>query len=99
MVPKKVFYTKGVGVHKEYLASFEVALRSAGIAPYNLVSVSSILPPGCQRVSREDGIKLIPPGSIVHVVMARQATSEPNRLIGASIGAATPHDLNQYGYL
>ena len=27
MVPKKIFYTKGVGVHREKLASFEMALR------------------------------------------------------------------------
>lgn len=98
-MPKKIFYTKGAGVHREYLASFELALRAAGIAPYNLVSVSSILPSGCQRISREDGLNLMPPGSIVHVVMARQATNEPNRLIAASIGAAIPHDRNQYGYL
>jgi len=29
MVPKKVFFTKGVGVHKDKLASFELALRKA----------------------------------------------------------------------
>ncbi|MDO9575361.1 MAG: pyruvoyl-dependent arginine decarboxylase, partial [bacterium] len=32
MVPKKLFLTKGVGRHKEKLASFEEALRKAGIA-------------------------------------------------------------------
>src|SRR6266404_4411099 len=32
MIPKKCFFTKGVGVHKEKLASFELALRSAGLA-------------------------------------------------------------------
>jgi arginine decarboxylase len=31
MVPQKVFLTKGVGVHKDKLASFELALRDAGI--------------------------------------------------------------------
>lgn len=98
-VPKKVFFTKGVGVHKDYLTSFELALRDAGIAPYNLVSVSSIFPPNCKRISREDGLKLLKPGSIVFVVMARNATSEPNRLVAASVGLALPADNNQYGYL
>jgi len=42
MVPKKVFFTRGVGVHREKLASFELALRGAGIAQCNLVLVSSI---------------------------------------------------------
>ena len=32
LVPKKMFFTKGVGRHKEYLQSFEMALRDAGIA-------------------------------------------------------------------
>ena len=62
MIPKKCFFTKGVGVHKEKLASFELALRSAGLAYCNLVLVSSIYPPGCKRISKEEGIKLLRPG-------------------------------------
>ena len=31
MIPKQIFFTKGVGRHKEYLQSFELALRDAGI--------------------------------------------------------------------
>lgn len=99
MLPKKIFFTKGVGIHKEQLTSFELALRTAGIAPFNLVSVSSILPPGCKIISREEGLKLLNPGSIVYCVIARNATNEPNRLIAASIGVAIPQDINQYGYL
>ena len=45
MVPKRLFFTKGVGKHKERLTSFELALRDAGIAAQNLVRVSSIFPP------------------------------------------------------
>ncbi|MEX2033436.1 MAG: arginine decarboxylase, pyruvoyl-dependent [Candidatus Colwellbacteria bacterium] len=99
MLPTKIFFTKGVGTHKEYLTSFELALRSAGIAPYNLVAVSSIYPPNVKRVSREEGIKLLPPGSVIPAVIARNATNEPNRLISASIGVAIPNDPSQYGYL
>src|SRR5207302_2033465 len=55
MVPKKVFFTKGVGVHKEKLASFEMALRVAGLAHCNLVLVSSIYPPGCKIIPKEEG--------------------------------------------
>ena len=46
-VPKEMFFTKGVGKHREKLTSFELALRSAGIAACNLVRVSSIFPPNC----------------------------------------------------
>lgn len=98
-LPKKIFFTKGVGRHKEYLASFESALRDAQIEKFNLVSVSSIYPVGCKRVKIEQGLKELTPGQIVHAVMARNATNEPNRLIASSIGVALPADKDMYGYL
>src|SRR3989338_8229958 len=99
MLPTKIFFTKGVGIHKEYLTSFELALRSAGIAQYNLVSVSSIYPPNVKKVSKDEGVALLPAGSVIPAVMARNSTNEPNRLVSASIGVAIPNDPNQYGYL
>jgi len=98
-VPSNIFFPKGVGKHKDYLSSFEVALRNAGIEICNLVSVSSIFPPNCKRISKEEGIKEIQPGQITFAVMARNSTNEPNRLIAASIGAAIPADKSNYGYL
>ena len=98
-VPKAIFFTNGVGTHKDRLSSFELSLRDAGIEKANLVTVSSIFPPGCKELSRKEGEKLIMPGQIVHCVMARQDTNEPNRLIAASIGLARPADSNRYGYL
>lgn len=98
-VPTKIFFTKGVGKHKEYLASFELALRSAGIEICNLVSVSSIFPVGAKVISRTQGLKLLKPGQITHCVMARNATNEPNRLIASSIGVAIPANKTMYGYL
>lgn len=98
-VPTKIFFTKGVGKHKDYLQSFELALRDAGIEKANLVAVSSIYPPGCKRISKEEGLKLLSPGGITFAVMARNATNEPNRLIAASIGVALPSDIDHYGYL
>jgi starch synthase len=56
-VPTKIFFTKGVGRHKDYLSSFELALRNAGIEKCNLVSVSSIFPPGCKRVNKEELVR------------------------------------------
>jgi arginine decarboxylase len=98
-VPSKIFFTKGAGKHKDYLTSFETALRGASIEKCNIVSVSSIFPPGCKRISREEGLKEIQPGQITFAVMARNSTNEPNRLIAASIGAAIPADKYNYGYL
>lgn len=98
-IPSKVFFTKGVGRHKHYLGSFDAALRDAGISSLNLVSVSSILPPNCKRISKEEGLKLLKPGQLVFCVMARNSTNEANRLVAASIGCAWPADPHDYGYL
>ena len=99
MIPKFFFLTKGVGRHREQLQSFELALRDAGIQQCNLVNVSSIVPPGCELVSREQGLKMVQSGEITFVVQARNATNEPHRLLASSIGVAIPSGKNQYGYL
>jgi arginine decarboxylase len=94
-----MFFTKGVGYHRNKLQSFELALRNAGIERCNLVSVSSIFPPDCKIISKNVGIKSLKAGQITFVVMARQATNEPNRLVSAAIGLAQPEDKKQYGYI
>lgn len=99
ILPKKIFLTKGVGVAKEKLASFESALRSADIAPFNIVRVSSIYPPYCQMITKEAGLKYLSAGQILFTVVAESATNEPNRLIAASVGMALPKKPEQYGYL
>lgn len=99
LVPKMIFLTKGVAHHKEKLASFELALRDAGIAHLNLVNVSSIVPPNCKLISRREGQKYLRDGQIAFCVMSRDATNEPSRLVSASIGLATPKDKTKFGYL
>lgn len=99
MIPKMAFATKGLGVHKDRLSSFEVALRSAGIEKCNLVYVSSILPPNCDLMTKEEGLSYIRPGGITYCVMARNDTNEPSRLIAAAAGIAMPKDRKHYGYI
>jgi len=94
-----MFFTKGKGIHKDYLTSFELALREASISDLNLVSVSSIKPSQCRIVSRQEGRKHLLSGQVVFTVLARSSTNEPNRLIAASVGLASPADNMQYGYL
>ena len=99
MVPRSFFLTKGVGRHREYLSSFELALRDAGIQHCNLVTVSSIVPPGCRLISREKGLHRLRPGEITFVVLAKNSTNEPHRLLASSIGVAIPSGNRNYGYL
>jgi len=99
MIPRYFFLTKGVGRHKEQLQSFELALRDAGIQQCNIVSVSSIIPPGCKMISKEQGLKMLKPGEITFVVLARNSSNEPHRLVASTIGVAIPSGKNNYGYL
>jgi arginine decarboxylase len=99
VIATKLFLTKGVGVHKDKLASFELALRDAGIEKCNLVYVSSILPPKCKVITKEEGLKSLSAGQITFCVMARNESNEPNRLMSSAIGIAVPKDENNYGYL
>jgi arginine decarboxylase len=96
---KAIFLTKGVGKHREKLTSFELALRDARIAEFNLVRVSSIFPPGCKLISVQEGLKQLTPGQIVYAVMYDNATNEPHRLVASSVGLAIPANKDQYGYL
>ncbi len=98
-VPSKLFLTRGVGKHREKLASFEMALRACSIAQFNLVKVSSIFPPQCKVVKKETGLRELSAGQIVHVVLAEASTCEPRRLLAASIGVAIPREPEQFGYL
>ena len=98
-VAQELCLTRGVGRHREKLASFELALRDAGIAEYNLVRVSSIFPPECKLIGRKEALAKLSPGQVLYAVIAESATNEPNRLIAASIGVAIPRDRSRYGYL
>ncbi|MHA1689168.1 MAG: pyruvoyl-dependent arginine decarboxylase [Promethearchaeota archaeon] len=99
LVPKKVFFVKGIGFHVSKLTSFEQALRDAGIEKFNLVKVSSILPPYCIEIDKEEGLKQLRAGQIVFTVLSRISSNEYNQLICASIGVAKPADNVMYGYL
>ncbi|MCH7683538.1 MAG: pyruvoyl-dependent arginine decarboxylase [Gemmatimonadetes bacterium] len=99
LVPQSAFLTKGIGRHKEMLTSYELALRDAQIAEYNLVTVSSIFPAHCKLVAVAKGVRRLRAGQIVFLVQARAQTNEPSRLATASIGLAIPKDPNHYGYV
>jgi arginine decarboxylase len=99
IVPSKIFLTKGMGQHREKLASLEIALRDAGIAPYNLVKITSIFPPNCSLIPRDEGVKLLHHGQILFLVMSDLSTNEAQRQISASIGLARLNDPSHYGYL
>ena len=98
-LPKRVFLTSGAGVHKDRLTSFEFALRAAGVEKCNLVLVSSILPPNCEILDKEEGLKCLQPGQIAFSAMDQLQTDEGGRMIAAAVGMAVPNDRSIHGYL
>ena len=99
IIPTKFFFTKGKGVHQKEMRAFEEALRDAGVHTCNFVKVSSIIPPGCKLISKEEGIQLLKPGQIAFSVMAQSQTNEPGQIISAAIGMAQPKDETIHGFL
>ena len=99
LVAKKLFLTRGMGVHEDKLTSFEYALREAGISGTNLVLISSIFPPHAELLPRNEGLKLIKPGQILFTIYSKNQTNEPHRMCAASVGLARPTDPSRYGYL
>ena len=98
-VASRIFLSKGVGQHKEKLVSFEMALRDAKLSPFNIVRVSSIIPPGCLIIPAEKGLAELSSGQIVHAVIAEMSSDEPHRLLAASVGLAVPRNPESIGYL
>ncbi len=98
LVPKEIFFTSGKGKAEEELLSFEMALREAGIERLNLVSVSSICPPGARIISKKEGLKKLQDGQITFCVMSR-ITSYERGVVSAAVGLARTADKEHYGYI
>lgn len=93
-LPTKFFVTSGRAVSKiSDLNAFDEALINAGVGEQNLVSVSSVLPVGIQRVRRRP----LPRGAITFCVLAQQRGGE-GEMISAGIAYAFRED-GEGGYV
>jgi arginine decarboxylase len=82
----RIVITKGIGEGPTPIAAFDAALMAAGVANYNLISLSSIIPPGSTVVRAR---YLTPPdeyGHRLYMVIARAEAIEPGQEIWAGIG-------------
>jgi arginine decarboxylase len=79
--------TKGVGTGPTELSAFDQALVKAGVANFNLIYLSSVLPPESEVHVLETPV---PPeggwGDRLYVVMAQMRTSRRNQEAWAGIG-------------
>jgi arginine decarboxylase len=78
---------KGIGTGPTELAAFDQALVNAGVANFNLLYLSSVLPPGSD-VRREHHITPVAGewGDKLYVVMAQSRTNKVNREAWAGVG-------------
>lgn len=81
----------GIGSGPTKLSAFDAALNHSGIANYNIIRLSSVIPPGTTIIEHEEGPiphKLMPGkwGDRLYVVMAEQREERPNAEAWAGIG-------------
>lgn len=77
----------GIGVGTTTLSAFDSALFDAGVANYNLLRLSSVIPPKSKIIQKR--IKALPKGEWgdrLYVVMAEKRVDTPNAEAWAGIG-------------
>lgn len=83
-----IYLTKGTGVGPTTLAAFDSALFDAGIANYNLITLSSVIPAGTKitKLHKKDMPVLGEWGDRLYVVMAEYRTAEIGVEVWAGVG-------------
>jgi arginine decarboxylase len=79
--------TKGIGTGPTELSAFDQALVNAGVANFNLIYLSSVLPPDSHVIIDETAVK--PKGEWgdkLYLVMAQMRTSQRNQQAWSGIG-------------
>lgn len=87
----KIHLTSGIGTGPTTLAAFDAALNDAGIANYNLIRLSSVIPPDTEIIAHENGpipAEVMPGGwgDRLYVVMAEERVHIPNEEAWSGIG-------------
>lgn len=91
--PLTIRVSRGVGTGPTRLAAFDEALRSAGVGDFNLVRMSSVIPPGSQVVESDPGEQL--PGGhgdLLYCVYADAYSSTPRESAWAGMTWAQHED-------
>ena len=83
----KTNITGGTGVGPTELAAFDNALVNASVANFNLIYLSSVIPPGSKMIVNNHSKKPVGNwGDRLYVVIAQERTSQRNQEVWAGIG-------------
>ncbi|MDI6850890.1 MAG: arginine decarboxylase, pyruvoyl-dependent [bacterium] len=85
----------GIGEGSTFLNAFDSALMSAQVGHYNLIKVSSILPPNAIQTERVE----LPPGSILPIAYGYQYSAEKGQRITAAVSVGVPEDPDSIGVI
>jgi arginine decarboxylase len=99
MIPKRAYFCRGVGTHKEDKNALDAASREAGVGRLNLVKVSSILPPGLEWIDRPTFDAIVSPGEIVHAIESVTISNVPGMKVTSGIARVRPRDESLTGYV
>jgi len=94
-VAKNYQLVAGTGEAFTTLNAFDRALLAAGVSHFNLVKVSSILPPGCIP----DKVDYLPAGGVLFAAIGAIESSEPGELISAAVAVGIPKDPTRAGVI
>ncbi len=94
MTPQYYTIVSGKGEGNYALVAFDKALLDAGIGDYNLVKVSSILPPHCMYKDTID----LPKGSIIYTAYSSLCISE-NQIGSTAVGIALSINPDENGVI
>lgn len=84
-----IIVTNGLGTGRTEISAFDDALKKAGVANYNLIPLSSVIPPNSKVHVRELSVHHYTAsehGKRLYVVMAKQLQNEPGLAAYAGLG-------------
>lgn len=102
-IPRHVILTAATGVGVAPLGALDSALLAAGIGDFNLVRISSIVPPGADVLYFEHGggayLAELGKGAFLPAVYGAITSSSPSETIASAIAIGRPRDPSQPGVI
>lgn len=99
MLAKQCCISKGIGISKKGLPSFDRALLDAGVGNYNLVRLSSILPAEHEWVPVQSLPVKLQEGSLLPTAYSTITSDEVGDIIVSSIGVGIPRNSKNVGVI
>jgi arginine decarboxylase len=95
----RLYMGQGVGSAKEDKNAKDIASACFGVESLNLVSVSSVLPPGIDLIGREEFLSSVSPGEAVHAIHGVCKSDVPGQVVSSTLSLAIPDDPEVPGYV